>query len=330
MKSRKLSALCLVAVVLSAVFTLTGCQLAREDGEESQDRLIGVFLTTSYLELDGEEAQMKGAIWGAIRSTNPTSSVVTQNRPQGRLYAALADRILTSEETGATTTYSEYVFQGIEGISFFTATVPATEDNGSYTSTGSDSAISDGHAALHFKDNEDTIDLDGTIYLSIRHPGVIWYINPVYQSTDGSVYTTAGSGISFSGDTGAAGARYSTTLKETTTVTENGKAKSATTSVKISLAPMYPPEQVAVIQMGQGYHVLASAEYAPTELPSTFAPQAETQFIVVETRWRDHDGNFTVSRALYGKDDNSMETFYCREDGVCVKQSTSIKWGEGR
>ncbi len=309
MKSRKLGTLCLVAVVLFAAFALTGCQLAREEGGESQDRLIGVFLTTSHLEL---------------------GSAIATDRPQDRLYATLETRSLTDEATGAASILEEYVFQDIEGISFLAATVPATEDTESYTCTSSDGAISDGDVAFHYKGSEDKLTLEGTVYVAPSHAGVIWYINPVYQSTDGSVYATAGNSISFSGDSSGEGVLYATTLEETTTITENGKAKSATTAVKISLATMYPPEQVAVIQMGPGYNLLASTEYAPTEVPHTFAPLADTQFIVVEEIGRNSDGGLSVSRALYGKNDNSMETFYCREDGVCVKQYTNLEWGENR
>lgn len=330
MKSRKLGALCLVAAVLFAIFALTGCQLAREDGEVSQDRLIGVLLTTSHLDLGGEDMQLQEIILGAKKSNNPIDSWIPTNRPQGRLYATLVDRTLTNEETGAATTAREYMFRDIEGVSFFTATVPATKDNESYTGTSSDAAISGVHTTLDYKDNEETIGMEGTVYLSTRHLGGVWYINPVYQSTDGSVYVTGGNGLMHSGDSDAEGVQWSTTLKETVTITENGKAKSASTSVKLSLSTMHPPEQIAVIQMGEGYNWLESAEYAPIEVPSKFTPREDTQFVVVEIKRHDLHGNLSVSRVLYGKNDNSMETFYCREDGVCVKQYTSVKWGEGR
>ena len=330
MKSRKLGALCLVTVAIFTIFALTGCQLAREDGEESQDRLIGVFLTTSHLDLGGANMRLQEIVSGAKKTNSPIDSWIPTNRPQGRLYATLVDRTLTNEETGATTTAKEYIFQDIEGISFFTATVPATEDHESYTGTGSDAAISDVHTGLHYKDNEETIEMEGIVHLSTRHSGVVWYINPVYQGTDGSVYVTAGNGLMHSSDSDAEGVQWSTTLKETVTITENGKAKSASTSVKLSLSTMHPPEQIAVIQMGEGYNWLESAEYAPTEVPSTLVPRKDTQFIVVETRWHDPDGRLSVSRSLYGKDDNSMPTFYCRDDGVCVKQHTELKWSADR
>ncbi|HBK85428.1 MAG TPA: hypothetical protein DDZ53_05295, partial [Firmicutes bacterium] len=161
MKSRKLGALCLVTVAIFTIFALTGCQLAREDGEESQDRLIGVFLTTSHLDLGGANMRLQEIVSGAKKTNSPIDSWIPTNRPQGRLYATLVDRTLTNEETGATTTAKEYIFQDIEGISFFTATVPATEDHESYTGTGSDAAISDVHTGLHYKDNEETIEMEG-------------------------------------------------------------------------------------------------------------------------------------------------------------------------
>lgn len=327
MKSRKLGALSLVTVVLFAALTQTGCQLAREDGEVSQDRLIGVFLTTSHLDL-GEELQIQEKISEAKKSSNSMDPWLPTNRPRGRLYATLVDRTHMDETTGTTTSCRDYEFPGIEGISLFTATIPATENNESYTGMNPDTAITDAHIGVHYKDDGLALEMEGTVYLSTHHSGVVWYINPVYQGTDGSVYVTAGNGLMHSSDSDAEGVQWSTTLEESVTVTENGKANSASTSVKLSLSTMHPPEQIVVIQMGEGYGRLKSAEYAPTEMPSALAPLKDTQFIIVETRRHDPHGNPSVSRALYGRNDNSMETFYCRDDGVCVKRQTGLKWDE--
>lgn len=54
MKNKKRKSLCLSVLLLMQLLMLTllsGCQLAREDEGENGDRLVGVFVTTEYIDL---------------------------------------------------------------------------------------------------------------------------------------------------------------------------------------------------------------------------------------------------------------------------------------
>lgn len=322
MKRNKQNRIYLVVTLLLS-FALSGCQLAREGGGEGgQDRLMGVLITKEYLLSFAPDWQQPGG--GAADSIEEI--IASSQRPE-RLYATLVTRTLIDEETGATSTVQEYVFEGVEAIPFFAYSMPATEERASYVSTSAEAAITNGHAGFHYGDDEDSITLEGTIYVSTDQTKTVWHINSVYQSADGGIYAMPGNGISNSHG-GAAGTKFSTWREENTTIREGGKSKSANTSVKINLETMYPPQAIVIIQMGESYNLLAATEYDPSQLPSLIKPEVATQIIVVETQSYDAAGGLTVTRAIYGRDNTTLEAFYCRADGVCAPRSISLEWSQ--
>ncbi len=306
------------------LLNITGCQLALEDkGESNKDRLIGVFITKEYLDLFDMEAYLNDNI-NKMSGGGLIDSDANNGQYQGRLYATLATQTL-KDDTGKTYYTREFVFDSIEGITYFSAMVPATENEESFTTSGSDEAICDGHIGIHHGDDEDKTTLEGTIYVSSGYINNVCYINPVYQNADGSVYAISGNGFMVSGEQGE-GSVYSQTLEEKTTITENGKSKSASISIKISLSMIIPPEQIFIMQMDKDNHVISQREYKPGNLPDALTPEAGTEYIIVETHKRDTESNLTASRSIYDRSNEVLDTFYCRNDGICVKQWTNLEW----
>ncbi len=321
MKIKRIIAILLI-ILMAAAFS--SCQLAREDAAEGagNDRLVGVLVTNEYLDLFDFEGYLNDNL------QNFSGGEITLDgsgeQYQGRLYAVLQDRILTND-SGKQSTIQEFVFPDIDGISYFAARIPATGESESFISSGSDEAISDGHVGLHYGDEEEKITLDGTIYLSSLNESCICYMNPVYQTEDGKVYAVSGNGMDVSGvrDEGAV---MSQTLDESTVITENGESKTMTTSIKISIAMLLPPETVVVLQMDSDNNVLSRAAYTPGELPETLKPEAATAYILVETYKYDASGAEIVTRELFTNQNETLTSFYARPDGVCVKQWTTLEW----
>lgn len=306
MKRKIMIAACLALML----YILTGWQLAQEDADMGEDKLVGIFVTNDNL--------------SSFRSGEITVDGNTQ-KYQGRLYATLTTRTLTSEETGETFGTEEYVFEGIEGIAYFSPTIPATAEYDSYIASVSDEAISDGHMSLNYGDDETSITLEGTIYTSPSNKQHKYYFNPVYQSADGSVYTVSGSGFMVN-ESNSEGSVYSHTLDTATTVTENGKLKIDSTSIKLSISVMFAPEKIVVLQMDAESGLLSRMEYVPDEMPEVFMPDAATSYLIVETYKRDDTGSPKTSRAIYGRDAERIETFSVRSDGICVKHWTKLQW----
>ena len=317
MKHKMLKAVLCAVMILS----LPGCRLAREDfvTETYEDRLVGVFVTTEFIDLFDFEQ-----FFGNNRGRFDGGGIVTDGQSQqyqGRIYAALVDRTLTSD-TGETTEIKEYVFDGIEGIPFFSFHVANDHEN--YRSSVSDEAISNGAFHISHGDDESSTVLEGTIFAVSANPKT-FYLNPVYQNADGSVYLMSGGGISGSG-VHSEGPMMSQTLETVYTVTENGMTKTDSVSVTISVSFMFAPEAIAVLQMDQEARLITRNEYTPGALPEEIATEPGTAFLIVETKKQDHEGNPVISREIYGSDAESIETFHARPDNICVKTWTPVSW----
>jgi len=289
------------------------------DGAQG-DRLAGVLVTTEYLDLFDMERFLSDNSRGASGGLIVTDSGSREH--QGRLYATVIRHSSEDEKTGETFERVEYVFEGINGFAYFVS--DETSAVGSYMASNTDEAISDGHVSIHHSDNGISVTMEGTIYI-LPASMAVFYMNPVYQSADGRVYAVSGSGISTSGVQDEGGFMSQTTTEARTT-TQNGRSVTDSASITISIATMYAPEKVVVIQMDLGSNIVAREEFEPGALPESIAPESGVEYIIVETHRRSLDGGDRTSRAIRGRQDTGFETFYARPDGVNVQQSTQILW----
>ena len=304
---------------------LSGCQLARENAgiNANEDKLIGVFITREYIDLFDFESYLNNN----INSYQDGEIIIDRNTKnyQGRIYAALVPRTLTSEETGEETIIQEYIFEGISGIPYCVPTMQATEEENCYVSTASDAAISDGHTNINVGDDVNSITLDGTLYVAPSSTVVSFYLNPVYQSTDGSVYLVSGEGNSFSG-LESEGLSMSQTMDAVHTSTENGKVKTDSVSITISISVMFTPEKIVILQMNADNELISRSEFKPEAIPDSFEPKSDAVYFIVESHKRDSIGNINISREIFGKDAENIETFFTRDDGICIKHGTQVHW----
>ena len=314
------------AIAACALCVLGGCRLAREDmgASYSSDRLIGVLITTKYLDLHDSRAYINGGFYDF--PNNGDMAVGYPNSSNGRLYAAIIEWTSTDDVTGETITAREYAFEDIEGIIFCVPKMDVLDPGNSYWGVMSDSAISDGHTNIFEGDDETHVEIEGTIFVILSRLGTTHYFNPVYQGADGSVYAVTGTGYMGSDDMRGEGLIFTQTLEETRTVTENGKSKKEMMSVEISLRAMYAPEKIAIAQMDADNALIMRAEYAPDAMPDVLAPDSRADYIIVEMHKRDADGGSIVSRELFGRGSGSVETFLERNDGVCVKHWAQVAW----
>ncbi|NLY54855.1 MAG: hypothetical protein GX060_09615 [Firmicutes bacterium] len=320
MQNKRTRELKLLIVMLLGLVLLSGCQLAREDGEvtNNDDRLIGVFITINE---------------------HPGSAIGLNYRE--RLYATpvVRERI---EEAGTIHEETQYAFEGLSGVPFFL--VEHTGDYGSSIGFTSDEAITERHMAIDSSDGAEKITIEGTIYVALQGeeavtqlpetgnsrlptPQKIFYINPVYKDASGKIYTVDGQGIA-SNHT-AEGSSFSKTLEETTTIRENNQSKTSGFAVKVSITTILPPEHIVVLYMDKDSRPLARKEYSPGKLPTALAPEAGTEFIIVESHKRSIEGKSVITRELYDRQNETISTFYAREDGLCCKQITELHWPSG-
>jgi hypothetical protein len=291
-------------LVLAVVLGISGVTLAQPDAESpAGDKLVGVYITTEYLDLFDFESYLKDNI-----HTIEDGKIITDgddSKYQGRLYATLNDE-------------GRYVFEDINGIPYFHYRV--TDENGSYTTTTGNDRIADGHVSIKHTDDGQEVNLEGTIYTPPTKDITHFYINPVYQSESGEIYVVSGSGISFDSD-GSEGGAFTQTIDAITTVTENGETESFSTSVKISIAVKSAPESHSILEFGADGVMISNDAYNPGDLPDTITPHHNCAYIILEST-----SGKNVTRTLYQKEDSFIETFYPGDDSILRIQQTSLEW----
>ena len=316
----------ILSTLLTALLTLSlsGCQFAQKDtGEGSATaHIIGVFITTEYLDLFDAEAYLSDQFVGtSIRDVNFSEN---SDRYDGRLYATLVP-ITDLHGPESKTTYFQYQFIGLKGISFFAANHPESVEMSVFLSSNYDSAISDIHTSIFVTDAGERVELEGTLNLAMTLTNKEIFINPVYQTQDGSVYVESGDSV-MQGITTSEGAFMTNTYSDLTTTTNNGVSETKGNSIKLSIAFLYLPEKIVLVQMDSDNKVVKRTEYEPGEMPESLVPEEKTEYIIAETHKKDNNGVKIVTRELYTRKNSVVFAYYARTDGICINQSTSLDW----
>ena len=305
MKFKFLAICCCILVLV----TSAGCQLA-QDGNgnttHTPDRLVGVFLTTDYLD------------------TSLTQE--TTNRPD-RLEAKLLPRTYTNPETGEEYETMQFVFERYEGISYFASVIPATAQEEPYTTSTHDDAITQSHMAIREADEGNSLTLTGSVYMSILSAPRAFYFNPVYQTADGNVYTTAGNAMMYSAESrNEEGEAFSQTLTDTASFTQNGVTETEFSSVTVSFEIIFVPQSVVLLQMDAENSVLARTEFAPDVMPEAFDLLPNAAYAIVETHKLNAERQPVIAREIYSHGADMAETFFARADGICIQHSMRLNW----
>lgn len=320
---KKITAVCcLLAIICSAY----GCRLAKADAGSAAggDRMIGMLITTEYLDLFDFESYMNEH----LGSTDMGGELILDgenNQYNGRLYATTSVPIPENGTAREGTGPSDFVFEGVDGIRYFVVSKPATETMGSYSTGISDPGIGDGHISINGTDDDESVVMEGTIYISPTALGRTYYFNPVYQDTEGNVYATSGSGCSHSGDT-AEGMSFSQSYKESHTETDNGKETTSESSITITVSVKNTPEKLIILQIGADYSVITRDEFDTRVIPESITPQSGAAFIIAETQSTGADGKMQVTRDMYGRDDEYIRSYHDRGDGILLAQDTKLNW----
>ena len=307
-------------LVLAFALGLCGFTLAGTGSEDAEnDRLIGVYVTPEHVDLFDFEGYLNDNA-GKLMSGG---EITGGEAYEGRLYAVLRDRVLTGEETGEQTTVQEYVFPGLDGIGCYVPRYGEGDD--SYLGSVSDSALDMGTYHVSYTDEGDSMTLEGTIYVTPGSGDNAWYTNPVYQTADGRVYLVSGSGISCGG-VESEGSVMSTTLTDTSTLTQGGKTESWSFSVQISISFAYAPERFTLLQMGADGECLSASDFAPGDVPERLTLLPGTEYVIAESHKRGPDGAPLSARELFTPDDQLITLWRDTGRGVLEQAAVELVW----
>ncbi len=306
--------------VLAAAFALGASGVVRLGGNEQpqgQDRLIGMLITTEYLDLFDDEAYFDDNMQQLVSGITPDTSAY-----EGRLYGQLVDS--TDYEDDGTPIYSkEYAFPDSDGIFCYASRI----DDGfgePYITTGGD-GVADSHLYINSSDDGEEMKYECVVCVDANTQTDL-YFNPVYQTGDGQIYAVSGDSFSYSG--GAEGDVYGITLSEDYTVTESGTTTTDCFVISVQTRYVYPAESVSIFRMDKDSGVLSRDDYTLDTLPESIRPsdRAGTEYIIVESGSVDAQGNPVIDRKLYQPSSLCIKVYVPREDGICVPETIQLEW----
>lgn len=326
-RKRRNPAYDLYLLVLAAAVIQGGCSLAVPDAgnKTSGDRLIGAFITREYLDLYDTEAFLKEH---AGKPTGSKQLSGTDLLPdQTKLFA-------TVEKNGSASPFDwEVSFPGAEGICFFS---PLWQDEygGEYQGSVFDPVICEVNHELHTVEQEDSLELSGTIYQTPKTGSgedMRFYLNPVFQTTQGDIYLMSGTGCSVRQADAeiSEGEQASSSLTDERKLTVNGETKTEKTSVTVKFGVMYEPVKVTFCQMDAEHQVLKEETFEPKDVPDRLHTEPGTAYILAETEKISPFGKRMVTRAVYENrqgEDDALQSYQMMENGVVLRKEVAVKW----
>ena len=313
-----------IVIVIGAVLVLTAfgigfsgmVVLARqtEQGTAETDRLIGVLITEDSIESFDMETYLQ----------NNLSELVNQKEISMPEIPADAQRLYATN-TLKDVNSLDFSFEGIKGIRFFSCYIDPEGNGDGYWTSGADEGCSDSHWG--FKETEDSSRIEGecTIFSTMSSHEKMFFVNPMYQTTDGRIYVIPGGGEVFSRDI----AFYTTssrTLNEKRTMTINGETKTFEAEIKINFSFINPPSSVTLLQYDEENLVIAEQIIKADSIPEEIIPLKNAQYLIIESVVSTPDGTETTERQLLQRKDNYAKVFSVREDDIIVQHSIELKW----
>lgn len=282
---------------------LSGCQLAKQElGEEadvSGDRLIGMYITQEYLDLFDFEKYFNDHM-GQLMSGKETVVEEAARREYGeRIYAVYQE---TKEGAG------DYIFEGMDGVSFFYAKMPHPQDAGLVLQAGPE--VTD----IKISESDTGQEIEGTIYCTTGGKNG-FYFNPVYQTAKGEVYLLAGTGISGNLTDGAA---FSQRMDEKRTTDKNGEESSENYAVSITICGRDACDRYVIAQMDEQDQKLQETVYLAKELPDCVEVLADAAYLLCTSCRTESDGTEKLSRQVVelSWEENDFSLFVPKESGL--------------
>lgn len=309
--NKKVTVTCLA---LALLVSLCGCQLAQPEGSNSSkaDRLVGVFVTTEYLDLYDADAYLEEYLKNNAGSiSDGYTIIIDSNTHQNRVYATFVEEPYQDDD-GEYHFSNTYEFEGLDGIVLAVYQIQNGEE--SYTSSSAGEGICDVHSRTGGEDQG----ISGTIWMAKNSGEVIYYMNPIYQTADGQVYLVPGSGLHISSDVGG---RASQKIEEKVTATENGETFSYTFSAEVFIDFTDPADTVTIIQMNKQDEEVKRETFRAGNLPKQFVPEHSTAYLIVIS-----ESDNGVHRQINQPGEDKFEVFVQLGEQICTKDYIFVEW----
>ncbi len=319
MKNRKAMVIIICVLIVVTMFIvgfIGNLKLVREAGREGEvdGDMIGILFTETRLELFDFESFFNDNV--SKLSENKDISQSEMKKYEGRLYASFMPDELGNDIVHFDGTEGEYIIYPL-----------VTDENGTFNCLMDDTnAFTDIRVHVGAEDEEiNKIELEGTLYLpNFEEEGKTFYMNPVYQTSDGTIYAVSGSGVFV----GPNSIPCSHSISESKYVEVNGERKTTERSVTIHFVGMNPVSVIDFLQFDGENELIAHNTYTTENLPEAITPLSNTDYILMESTNVSHDGETVVEKDVIQQKDSAAYVFTVRNDGICVEKGIAINWND--
>lgn len=285
---KKIAAVLLTMIMLLASFSLSEGNATADSLDGS--RLVGLLITKEDL-----------------------SAYAGEN---GAIFASCAQQKTNDEP--------EYSFGEVNGLRLLCFTIPDETEEGSRIISNVDDGISD----VDFDMSEDgsSIKMEATISVVPGQDEKFFFYNPVMLAASGQVYAVPGDFMAVSAAMNPPGSSVGQTIRDERKHTEDGKEITDTTTVSISIKTVRKPLKIRLLQFSKTHELLKSEEFLPGAVPEQIIPQAEADYLLLETEEEDSDEEPFIRREVIGRDVDYLNTLSCRDDGICLCHYHDVLW----
>jgi len=278
--------------LLTAVLIFSAALFSAQAETEQTARLIGLLITRESLKSYVGEDQV---LWGTVTQPGPEEEV-------------------------------ECRFEGINALRLLCFFTP--DESGQDASLHSN--VDDGIAAVDFDitENGASIKMNAKIFFVPSQEETLFFYNPVLMTEDGRVFATVGDAMIVDAGMFPPGAAVGQTVKDQRTHRENGQEIVDTTEAALEIQSARAPLNIHLVQFSSDHELLQADAYAPGTVPETIVPLGKADYLLLETEERDGEGRIYCRREVFGREDDFLNTLFCREDGICLQEYHEILWEE--
>ncbi|HBA50233.1 MAG TPA: hypothetical protein DCZ91_21055 [Lachnospiraceae bacterium] len=299
----------LTAAILSAAALLllcgsllarAGVPLALAESQTGDDRLAGIFVTEKYIEPGMPEIDV-----------NAMGEIVIKEQEPAKIYGTFNE-----DDLSKPVTFPELEGYGIYNLQLQSGT--SQEPSGYYTG---DDIFTDMHVTV----SDDEEHLEASFYVRAGSPWS-YYLNPVYQQADGTLYLLPGEGITSDSLTG--GCSWSYHIDQSKSENSNGTEETEGYRFTVKLVAADIPGETELIFVGQNNQILRSLSGDDLELlfqedmPRLEIPADVSYLILRQTK----DGTEGFTHTLFDRGAESLEYMVAADDPYLHPRHLPLIW----
>lgn len=289
----------------TAAGLLGGCSLAKEELQaKGEDKLVGVFLTNTYVDTGTAELEVN---W---------KGEVSFREEAGRI----PGEVLWNRDTDQVNRPSGVVFEGVEGYGIYSMEVPNESSEYGMGYSFQDDIFTELYMAV----TDEGESMEATVYVEKAGP-INFYMNPVYQTPQGEIYMQQGSAVSC--DSWSEGLSMSQTISTECTQNRNGEETKEKVSFTVHVTCAEKEEMASLVCMNSENNVIDTISTEnlrgmSSEEKAEFQVPAGTAYLIVQRQ----NESGEIVRTVCNRGEEFVSLMCSMGDGYLMPGGLTLVW----